>query len=223
VSTRPPRRTVIIVAACAAAVLVPSVGASGHPFGPPLTADVVVDDHTVTIRWSAAEDDWVTLARHVGVFDDDPGTVAPDPDATLADAAGGQRSGMERLRDSSDVPTYLLDQMAVEQDGRDCPGEVTDLDAVLTNGAELQFTCATNVEVVDLEVAALTDVHDAYRTMVTAPSGERVLATSAAPRHTLDLAGEAVDRAGASGLLGTLAGGIIAGSIGWRLRQGGRP
>lgn len=162
-------------AVVAVASLAASEPAAAHPFGPPLRAALTAEGRTVTVHWSAAEDDWVLLARHLGVFDD-----------AREDASAGELTGLQRLQRAEDLGPYLLDHLQVRQDGASCSGELADVDRLLEAGAELRFACPGEVGVVDVRLTALTDVHTAYRTVATA-AGSQAMATAAEPELRLDL------------------------------------
>ncbi|MGN9911033.1 hypothetical protein ACTMTJ_26095 [Phytohabitans sp. LJ34] len=167
----------------AAAVLFAATPASAHPFGPPSTARVSADGSRVAVSWHAAEDDWVALGRHVGAFD------GASPDVT----------GAELLRRSPGVRDYLLGRIAVSQSGRKCAGDLAALGDVLADGARLTFDCPGPVVDVDITVTALTDLNDAYRTMLradTPASPDQALFTAAAPMQhiTFNASGGGVRR-----------------------------
>ncbi|MFD0742342.1 hypothetical protein ACFQ1L_11315 [Phytohabitans flavus] len=110
----------------------------------------------------------MALGRHVGAFD----TASPDV------------TGAELLRRSPAVRDYLLDRIAVNQGGTRCAGDLADLEDVLAQGAKLTFDCPAPVADVDLTLTALTDVNDAYRTMLradTPATPDQALFTAAAP------------------------------------------
>ncbi|WP_053207846.1 hypothetical protein [Jiangella muralis] len=155
---RGPRR----LAAVAIAAVIPAVGmlvaappAGAHPFGPPLSARLDVDGAEVAVTWTAAEDDWVNLGEFLGAFTDQTG------------GTGGQLTGAELLARSDNLPSYLLSHFVVEQDGRPCEGQVTQLEDLLTLGAGMVYTCPRPVGTVQLTVTTLTDINENYRTVVT--------------------------------------------------------
>ncbi|MDO3702747.1 hypothetical protein Q3W71_13825 [Micromonospora sp. C28SCA-DRY-2] len=175
-----------LAALCAAVVAllaVPAGPAAAHPFGPPSTARITVDGPHATVTWLAAEDDWVALGQSLGAFEDPTlGPVATD------------LTGEQKLQRSRRVHDYLLDRITVRQGGARCPGRLATLDRLLSRGARLDFDCPG--EVVDLEVtlAALTDLNEAYRTMLTSQTGAtpgRALFTAAEPTHRLRFTADA--------------------------------
>ncbi|NEE02683.1 hypothetical protein [Phytoactinopolyspora halotolerans] len=135
--------------------------AQAHPFGEPQTVQLSADAEVVTVRWSAPADDLLVLGGVSGalpdrreiVFDVGP-TAAPEPVG---------ETDAERLTSSRQVAAYLAERISVRQSGEPCAGKVR-LDELVGDGAELTFSCPEPVTVVDIEVATLTDVHEAYRT-----------------------------------------------------------
>ncbi len=80
---------------------------------------------------------------------------------------GEQLTGAELLAGSDNLPSYLLSHFVIEQDGRPCEGQVTQLQDLLTLGAQLGYTCPQPVDSVELTVTTLTDINENYRTVVT--------------------------------------------------------
>ncbi|TDC63334.1 hypothetical protein E1283_32560 [Streptomyces hainanensis] len=152
------------LAACAAALLWAAAGpaptAAAHPFGPPSTATISTDGPLATLTWHAAEDDWVALGEAVGAFED-----------PALDAVSTELTGEQKLQRSPELRAYLLDRIHVAQGGARCAGEVASLDDLLTDGAVLEYRCPRDIEEVDVTVGALSDLNEAYRTMLTAESG----------------------------------------------------
>ncbi|TYB61799.1 hypothetical protein FXF51_27380 [Nonomuraea sp. PA05] len=136
----------------------PARAASAHPFGPPSTAKIGADGNRVTLAWLPAEDDWVALGRSVGAFDPPVGNTAADTSMT----------GEQKLAGSAAVRDYLLAHVGVTQAGRPCAAELAPLERLLAEGARFSFECPDPVVDVDVRVGALTDLHEAYRTMLTA-------------------------------------------------------
>ncbi|MEV6812991.1 hypothetical protein [Micromonospora sp. NPDC051296] len=133
--------------------------AAAHPFGPPSLARAAVDGTRVDISWQPAEDDWVALGQSLGAFED-PTT---GPVAT-------QLTGEQKLQGSSAVRDYLHERITVSQDGRPCRGELKPLDGLLAQGARLTFDCPAPVSTLDITLTALTDLNQAYRTVLRAES-----------------------------------------------------
>jgi hypothetical protein len=110
----------------------------------------------VTLVWLPAEDDWVALGRSVGAF----GDPSAGTDTTL--------TGEQKLARSAAVRDYLLARVGVTQAGRPCAAELKPLERLLAEGARFSFACADPVAEVDVRIDALTDLHEAYRTVLTA-------------------------------------------------------
>lgn len=161
----PRRRTALLLAAVATAGI-GAVPAAAHPFGPPLTANATAQGSTVTVLWSGAEDDWMSLGERTGAF---AGAAKP-------------QTGAETIMTSPEVRDYLMANIAVSQSGVECAGSWQGIDDLLTTGARLTFECPQPVTTIDLTVTPLTDINEAYRTVVTAGS-EQTLFTAAAPTH----------------------------------------
>lgn len=197
----PMRRLLLTVTVVLASVVGPgTVAALAHPFGPPLTADVSRQGATIEVRWSGAEDDWMALGEATGAF-----AAASDP----------ARTGAEILADSATVRDYLLDNVSVHQEGSRCAAEWVGIDDLLEGGAHLRFRCPQPGDTVELTLTALTDVNQAYRTVVTA-GGEQILFTATESRHALDLTG-ASGGGGQTGvlLLSCAGAALLAGGLVW--------
>ncbi|GIG87164.1 hypothetical protein [Plantactinospora endophytica] len=163
-----------------ATLATPAPPAAAHPFGPPSTARISVHGSRVDIAWLAAEDDWVALGQSLGAFEDPAvGAVATD------------LTGEQKLQRSARVQDYLLDRITVRQDGATCPGRLDTLDRLLREGARLRFDCPADVVDLDVTVGALTDLNEAYRTMLTSQTPatpERTLFTAAEQTHRIRFA-----------------------------------
>ncbi|MEV6985033.1 hypothetical protein AB0M95_27765 [Sphaerisporangium sp. NPDC051017] len=200
------------------AVVACAVPAAAHPFGPPSTARISADGSHVTLSWMAAEDDWVALGQSVGAFED-PATGAVSTALT----------GEQKLSRSPAVRDYLLGRITVARNGRPCEARLEELRALLTEGARFGFDCDGPVTEVQVTLAALTDLNENYRTMLTAE-------TPATPARTLFTKATATQRVRFSataastpaGVTGTVAGVgvvLVAGAgvlVARRVRRGGR-
>ena len=155
--------------------------AAAHPFGPPLAATVSIEGRVVNVRWIAAEDDWVVLGEHLGVFgnalDESAGPGVPP------------LTGAQALAASQVVHDYLLERIQVRAVGAQgvvtrCQGTVERLEAErLTDGVDLAFACPLSHAGLELTVNTLMDVHDAYRVALTGvgTAPQRALLTQAEP------------------------------------------
>jgi hypothetical protein len=204
------RLVAVAVAAVIPAVAVTVVAApsaDAHPFGPPLSARLDVDGAEVAVTWTAAEDDWVNLGEFLDAF------------SAQTDDGGTQLTGAELLAQSDNLPSYLLSHFVIEQDGQPCQGQVTQLQDLLTLGAQLVYTCPQPVSTVELTVTTLTDINENYRTVVTAdvpsePAQALFTTTTATQEWSFDAAAGggtaqvALVAAGAL-ILAALAGGLL--------------
>ncbi|GAB3465856.1 hypothetical protein [Actinophytocola sediminis] len=173
--------------------------AAAHPFGPPSTARVAVDGSTVSLSWLAAEDDWVALGQSLGAFDDST-TV----------------TGEEKLRRSPAVRDYLLARVTISQGGRPCRGELAPLADLLSQGARYTFTCPASVSELDVQLATLTDLNSAYRTVLTTDppaTPARALFTGAQDTLRLRFAGDGGLPGSVVGLAAGLAVVVAAGAV----------
>jgi hypothetical protein len=189
-AARAGRVTGAALAAVVVALAAPATPAAAHPFGPPSTARISVDGSGVAITWLAAEDDWVALGQSVGAFED-----------PTSGAVATELTGEQKLQRSTRVHDYLLERITVRQGGSPCPGRLATLDRLLSRGARLSFDCPVDVVDLDVTVGALTDLNEAYRTML-------ISETPATPERTLFTAAETTRRLrfapGAGGLSGTV-------------------
>lgn len=174
-------RRIVAAVAVPVALLALAAPAAAHPFGPPSTARISADDATVSLSWLAAEDDWVALGQSLGAFD--------DPTETL--------TGEQKLQRSPAVRDYLLERITVRQDGRPCDAGLATLAELLTKGARLTFDCPAPVVDVEVTLDVLTDLNEAYRTVLTVEEAP-VLFTAERNTQQVRLAG------GGTGVGGTV-------------------
>lgn len=191
----------------------PAPSADAHPFGPPSTAEVSVRGSRLLLAWNTDKLDWVTLGRSLGVFD---GSGAGFPGLSFE----------QRLRQSPAVRAYLLEHIAVGQAGRPCRGTVAGaMEDFVAQGARLVFACPAPVTEADVTISALTDLHPAYRTMLTSQGPaepQQTLFTSAEPTAHIRFtaSGGSVRRAVAAFSVGTAVAALAIG--GWALRRSRR-
>lgn len=215
------------VAGCATALLVLAGSGSpagAHPFGPPPTAIVSASTDRVAIEWAASPDDAMVVGMALGVLDDDSLDQYLEGPVQTAPPAAAE----EALSASSELRDYLLERIAVAQDGAACAGSVDPVENFVRDGARVVYECPEPVETVDLRVTMLHDVHGAYRTFaITEGSGHPPQAafTVDNPQHEWDFtATGAPVRMGWLPLVG-LVGGVVAvlglGAFAWR-RQAAR-
>lgn len=221
-------RIAALVTVAVAVTLAPPSPAGAHPFGPPPTALVSASGQRVLVEWDAAPDDVLILGMAVGVLDDGSldryleGPVQTAPSA----AEEAELSTSPQLRD------YLLDRIVVSQGGRPCDGTVESIGSVMADGARVTYDCPRPIGVVDLRIAMLHDVHDAYRTFaITEGRGApaQSVFTVESPEQRWDFS---TDPAAASprrsltgpaaGVAGAVALGVLA-TLAWRRRRPSPP
>ena len=190
-------------AAALAAVAVTATPAAAHPFGPPSTARTAAHGSELTLTWLAAEDDWVALGQSLGAF--------ADPSTEI--------TGEEKLRRSPAVRDYLLERMSVRQGGQPCHGRLAELANLLRDGARLTFECPATVGEVEIRLSALTDLNEAYRTVLVAETPAdpgQVLFTSAQPSHRVRFTASGTTGGGAAAVapLAIGTGAVVAGGAG---------
>ena len=161
----------LLLGGLAALAIVAGTGtpAAAHPFGPPSTAQATVRGTELTLVWHAAEDDWVALGQSLGAFDE------PATDVT----------GEQKLRRSPAVRDYLLKATTVRQAGQACSATLAELADLIADGARFTFDCPAPVAEVELRLAALMDLNEAYRTVLVG-AGEAVF-TAASPAQQVHL------------------------------------
>ncbi|MFF7209610.1 hypothetical protein ACFZAU_03615 [Streptomyces sp. NPDC008238] len=209
-AARPALRTALVGAALAICSVVagPAPSASAHPFGPPSTATADVQGSRLVIAWNTDKLDWVALGQSLGVFKGQEG--------------GGGTSSLsfaQRLQSSPVVRGYLLEHLAVAQAGRPCQASVVGaMKDFLAQGAQVAFDCPAPVVDVDVTISALTDLHPAYRTMLTSAGPaepQQTLFTSARPTTHVRFttSGGGVRRTVAVFSAGTLAAALAIGGL----------
>jgi hypothetical protein len=183
-----------IAALCLVALGLAAPPASAHPFGDPQTLELTADSDEVRLRWHVGMSDDVTaLALHLGLL---------PHDRVLLDGAVLYEDGDDDLLAASPLlPAYLLDRLIITAGGSRCPGEVVSAGALMDDGVLLSFRCPGGVPgptSVNLEVRTLTDLHPAYRTLASGPSGQRAVYDGDHPEHTWTLGGAPVEVSSAS-------------------------
>ncbi|MFJ5841298.1 hypothetical protein ACIQGO_31885 [Streptomyces shenzhenensis] len=193
-----------------AAFVGPAPSAAAHPFGPPSTAEVSVQGSRVLLAWNTDKLDWVTLGQSLGAFDGQGRGSSPGA------------SFEQRLRQSPAVRAYLLEHISVGQAGRPCRGTVVGaMKDFVGRGARLAFVCPAPVAEVDVTISALTDLHPAYRTMLTSKGPaepQQTLFTSARPTTHIRFtaSGGSVRRTVVAFSVGTFVAALAIGGWAWR-------
>lgn len=161
-----------------ATVLAPSP-AEGHPFGPPQTATIALDDAdgVVRVHWQpGAPDDYTYLAVGLGLSAED---LSQDPGGLLA-----VKKDADLLTASPDFERYLRRHVTVsDEDGGRCDSTVEPVEHLVADGVQLTFDCGRTPEAVDVDLSLLTDLHPAYQTLASGPQGQRFAYTATATSH----------------------------------------
>lgn len=194
------------------AVLTGPGSAAAHPFGPPLQAAVSAEGSTVTVVWSAQSDDLFDLGQATGALAQRQ--VFTYQDGVPAEAAEETASVDEQLAAAPEIRDYLSSHVGLRSEHADCPLLGVDIRDLTTSGARLSYDCGQPVEVLELEITALTDLHPDYRTVATGSGGDRTLHTATEPRQRLSLAAETGSSVGALlpglGMLVVVSGALAA-------------
>lgn len=188
-------RTVLagLVALTALALLQDSALAHGSTVVP--TARIEADADTLRVHWSAAEDDAAAIAISLGMAPPDALNDYLVGLAALEDGADAQplidellgQIEQDRLLGSAELDAYLLNAIAVHQDGQPCLGAVGPTEEFITAGASLAFRCPQTVRSVEITIAILTEQDPTHRTYSIDGRGGVEVHSQAAPTHTWDL------------------------------------
>ena len=177
-----------------------------HPFGPPPTALVSARGQSVFIEWRSAADDAVAIGVEVGLLSEDLVDVYLEGPAQ---AAPSERAELE-LSESEELRDYLLEHIAVRQEGERCRATVQPIGNFVHEGARTVHECPEPIGSVDITITMLHERHPAYRTF--AISGEDDVSPQQAvfsidsPEHAWDFAAE---RASADNPTESTGGGLV--------------
>ncbi|GAA3530723.1 hypothetical protein [Nocardioides daeguensis] len=152
---------------------------AAHPFGDPQTVEVAADPTDpamVHVTWKVgAADDLTLLGIHLGVLPEDRVMLDGAIDYDEGDAA--------LVQQAPEVHSYLLEHVEVAAGGQSCDGRVDASGDLITDGADLVFTCSQPVASATVTVSTLTDLHPAYRALATGPDGQHQVYGADAPVH----------------------------------------
>jgi hypothetical protein len=201
------RRAFLVTFAVLALLLGAPIAAAAHGSLVVPTARIEADGPTVTVTWSAAEDDAAAIAVGLGLL---PRQVLLDHLAALAalpEDADPQPLVDEltasvdqvRLADEPRLDAYLLDTVVVTQDAVRCPGTAVSTDRFLTEGATLSYRCPAAVTEFDLTVTVLLEQDPTHRTFSSDGSGEVAIHSAATPSQTWSLTSTSPAGASAAG------------------------
>lgn len=141
--------------------------ASAHPFGDPQVAKVEsAGADGVTVRWKfGMSDDVSYLAAELGLL--------PEDRVFLDGAIFFEEGDPALLGSSPAFADYLLERISVTAGGGACVGEVVEIADLLVEGARVDFACPGEVGEAEVRIAMLTDLHPAYKTLVSGPAGQK--------------------------------------------------
>jgi hypothetical protein len=210
--TLPGVRALTVLGVAAVALVSAAAPSLAHPFGPPPTAFVSARGHSVFVEWAAAADDAIAVGESIGLFEE--GTAEQYWEAPVQVAPPAHKE--EELSASPGLRDYLLERIQVRQDGVLCAGTVQPIGNFVRDGAVVVYRCPAEVAVVDLHIAMLHDVHDAYRTFAISEGDAQpaqAVFTSTESEHRWDFTAPAED--------GPPAAGNGGGMTWWPLAVGG--
>jgi nickel/cobalt transporter (NicO) family protein len=183
---------VLVLAFAVLAVAPGAAPAFGHPLGDPPRAWLSADERVVTIDWVAEDDDAAAVGHAVGLLPMEAVWAyieeLPEEQPTAEQ--------IDALSSSSELEEYLLDHVAIRQDGESCSGEAQPARDFIADGARLRFTCPEPVEQVDLRITLLHDQDPAYRTFGVDGGDQLTVHTASRPEHAWDFTSSAGERAG---------------------------
>jgi hypothetical protein len=173
-----------VMAAVTGLLLLCAAEALAHPFGAPPTARIWAEETHVWIDWGSAPDDAIVIGVELGLLpeeavdaylDEGPVRVAPSAEKE------------QRLSESDLLADYVLERITVTQNRRPCSPALEPIENFVTRGATVAFRCPEPVREVEIRIAMLHEVHEAYRTFAFShgeASPAQAVFTVASPTHT---------------------------------------
>jgi hypothetical protein len=179
--------TLLTVGTLLSAAVAAPAPADAHAAGELPTARLSADGDTVTVQLTIADDDAALIGTLLGQLPEGameaylgrPDEV-PSDDEVLAFSA------------SPELRAYLLDHVAVSQDGSPCEGTADPAERFVEDGAVLTFRCPAEVTTASIRISVLHDQDEAYRTYSVDGTEQFAVHSPTAPEHEWDftLAGE---------------------------------
>ncbi|WP_406031116.1 hypothetical protein OG801_21080 [Nocardioides sp. NBC_00163] len=204
-------RLLKVLAVVAGILLAATAGlpADAHPFGAPQTATIAGTTGAPEVTWRfGATDDVAYLAVQVGALPPDrmtlDGVVLYEP---------GDETALARSEAYAD---YVLDHIRIEG----CDGSVEASQDLIADGTTVTFDCPSPASATKIEIDMMTDLHPAYQTLASGPSGQKAAYAGAARSHGWSLDESRAAATGLSALLqlgGTLGAIALVVAGGWRL------
>ncbi|WP_244928961.1 hypothetical protein [Nocardioides sp. W7] len=168
----------------------------------------------MSVTWHAPPDDITALAMHLGLLNGTRTYVFQDG-ALVPGESDAQDS--EVLAAAPQLSAYLLEQVKVTTPEGACAGALAAVGELAEDGARLDFACPTAAASATVQLALLTDIHEAYQTLATGPDVQRHLYTLEADTYDwrLDGSGESAGASAAGQLSAAVALVALAGLGGW--------
>src|SRR5262245_24683641 len=110
---------------------------------------------------------------------------------------------------SPKLTEYLLRQITVASDGRDCTGSVQAPNDLAKTGVVIDYTCPSTVGAASVTVKTLTDLNPAYKTLATGPNGARAVYGAGNDSHEWTLGPATSTGRSAAIQLGAVVGGVL--------------
>lgn len=181
VRVRPEQRWALLVLLLAA-LLGGQVPAEGHSSGELPHARLSAEGRVVSVEVTMAADDAALIGTLVGHF----------PEGTMEDYVAGrferwpEDAEILAMSASAELRDYLLEHVAIDQDGRSCAGEARPATDFLEDGAVLRFTCPQEVTEAVVRITILHEEDPAYRTYSVDGTNQYAIHSPAAPEHAWD-------------------------------------
>ncbi|GGO73653.1 hypothetical protein GCM10012276_19800 [Nocardioides deserti] len=160
----------------------PTPHAAAHPFGDPSVAQVDLEaPDTVRVTWRfGMSDDLTYLAQWLDLL--------PPERFMLDGAVFFEPADQDLLATSTAFADYLLEQVSVTTADGACTGTVVDIAHLVDAGVTLDFACPGTVSEAQVELAMLTDMNPAYKTMASGPEGQKQVYDGGQETHVWALA-----------------------------------
>lgn len=188
--------TSVVIGIAAGSALAPG-SAAAHPFGDPQTVAITLDGQrpdTVHVKWRVGgPDDLTLLGVKLGLL---PG------DRVKADGTVDYEYSDPGVVGASDrFAGYLLDRITVADAGQPCTGVAEPVLGLALKGATAAYTCPGPVTSATVGVRMLTDLHPAYKTLATGPTGQRAVYQGDDDTHDWTLVGAPASDPGRSAVV----------------------
>jgi hypothetical protein len=177
-----PKLALLVAALWIVGTVVGVAPAAGHASGELPHARLSSSGTLVDIELTMAADDAALIGEVVGQLQD----------GAMASYLGGPIEAMptdDEVRTfsaSSELRAYLLEHVAVRQDGQPCDGTADPAEDFLTDGAIVRFRCPSVVTEADVRITLLHDEDPAYRTYSVDGTIQYAVHSPSEPEHRWD-------------------------------------